>query len=241
MKHLENCHHMAQMAAIAYMDEKEAKPEYKKLGYKGHKFFESEGAQCHAVWTKDVYVLCFRGTEPDELSDVLADLNAFPDKGIMGGYVHNGFQNEVEKLWPDLLQHFADNGKGKLFFITGHSLGGAMSTITASRFGDAVDCLYTYGSPRVGTKGFIKTIKCPHYRHVNNNDIVTSVPPALMLYRHHGTLRYINFYGYVRKLTFWQKVKDKIRGYRSGILDGAMDHSMTNYVEFTGRKENGNA
>jgi len=238
MKHIENCHEMAQMAGIAYLDGKEAAKEYEKLGYTKHKFFEKDGAQCHAVWNDRRYVLCFRGTEPDELSDVLADLNAFPDKGIMGGYVHNGFQNEVEKLWPDLQAHYEKNGFQKNFFITGHSLGGAMSTIAASRFQDSVHCLYTYGSPRVGTRGFIKTIKCPHYRHVNNNDIVTSVPPALMLYRHHGTLRYINFYGYIRKLTFWQKVKDKIRGYKSGILDGAMDHSMANYVEFTGRKEN---
>jgi triacylglycerol lipase len=238
MKYVENCHEMAQMAGIAYLDGKEAAKEFKKLGYGKHKFFERDGAQCHAVWNERRYVLCFRGTEPDELSDVLADLNAFPDKGIMGGYVHNGFQNEVEKLWPDLKAHYEKNGAKKEFFITGHSLGGAMSTIAASRFSDNVDCLYTYGSPRVGTRGFIKTIKCPHYRHVNNNDIVTSVPPALMLYRHHGTLRYINFYGYIRKLTFWQKVKDKFRGYRSGILDGAMDHGMNNYVEFTGRKEN---
>jgi len=238
MKHIENCHEMAQMAGIAYLDGKEASKEYKKLGYTKHKFFDEDGAQCHAVWNDRRYVLCFRGTEPDELSDILADLNAFPDKGIMGGYVHNGFQNEVEKVWPKLFKHFVDNGNKKEFFITGHSLGGAMSTIAASRFQDSVDCLYTYGSPRVGTKGFTKTIKCPHYRHVNNNDIVTSVPPALMFYRHHGTLRYINFYGFVRKLTFWQKVKDKIRGYKSGILDGAMDHGMNNYVEFTGRKEN---
>ena len=229
---------MAKMAGIAYLDGKEAAREFKKIGYGKHKFFEKDGAQCHAVWNDRRYVLCFRGTEPDELSDVLADLNAFPDKGIMGGYVHNGFQNEVEKLWLELKAHYEKNGAKKLFFITGHSLGGAMSTIAASRFSDNVDCLYTFGSPRVGTRGFIKTIKCSHYRHVNNNDIVTSVPPALMLYRHHGTLRYINFYGYIRKLTFWQKVKDKLRGYRSGVLDGALDHSMTNYVEFTGRKEN---
>ena len=90
---------MAQMAGIAYLDGKEAAKEYEKLGYTKHKFFEKDGAQCHAVWNDRRYVLCFRGTEPDELSDVLADLNAFPDKGIMGGYVHNGFQNEVEKVF----------------------------------------------------------------------------------------------------------------------------------------------
>ena len=39
--------------------------------------------------------------------------------------------------------------------------------------------------------------------------------------------------GNVRKLTTWQMIKDRWRGYKSGILDGAMDHGMQNYVEFT--------
>ena len=238
MKHIENCHEMAKMAGIAYLDGKPAVAEFKKLGYTKHKFFDKDGAQCHAVWNTRRYVICFRGTEPDELSDIGADLNAFPDKGIMGGYVHNGFQNEVEKLWVDIKDHYEKNGAGKEFFITGHSLGGAMATIAASRFASAVDCLYTYGSPRAGTKSFIKTIKCPHYRHVNNNDLVTAVPPAFMFYRHHGTLRYINYYGNIRKMTFWQRVKDKFRGYRDGLLDGAADHSIDEYLNHTGKPEN---
>ena len=241
MKYLKHCNEMAQMAAIAYLDSEAAAREYANLGYDGHIFFEHQGAQAHAVWNIRRYVICFRGTEPDELSDLLADLNALPDKGIMGGYVHNGFQNEVEKLWDNIQADYVRNGTDKQFFLTGHSLGGAMATIAASRFVDKVECLFTYGSPRVGTKSFIKTIQCPHYRHVNNNDIVTAVPPALMLYRHHGTKRYINFYGLIRKMTFWQRVKDKLRGYRSGLLDGAKDHSMANYIEFTGKKENQDA
>ena len=34
-------------------------------------------------------------------------------------------------------------------------------------------------------------------------------------------------------MTVWQRIKDKIRGYRSGLLDGAKDHSMENYVNYT--------
>ena len=40
---LEKCHTMAQCAQIAYMDGKEAKAEYKKLGFTGHKFIENDG------------------------------------------------------------------------------------------------------------------------------------------------------------------------------------------------------
>ena len=91
---------MAKCAGIAYLDGPEAKPKYKELGYTTHKFIDVEGAQCHIVSNKEEIVICFRGTEPDELSDVLADLNAWPDKAYNGhGLVHNGFQEEVNKVW----------------------------------------------------------------------------------------------------------------------------------------------
>ena len=91
------------MAELAYLDGKEAKPKMKALGYTGHKFFENDGAQCHAVWTKEEYVLAFRGTEPSELSDVLADLNAIPRGAMTHGLVHSGFRNECDKLWNDIV------------------------------------------------------------------------------------------------------------------------------------------
>jgi len=239
MKHIERCPIMAKISEIAYLDEAPAKKEFKKLNFLKHKFWDVDGAQCHAVWDDDVYILAFRGTEPDELSDLLADLNAFPDKGVSGGWVHNGFQNELEKVWHEIKTHRKNNSKNSFFFITGHSLGGAMATLAASRFNliDKVTCLYTYGSPRVGTRSFVKSCKFLHYRHKNNNDIVTTVPLWLMGYKHHGELRYINFYGNVRKLTTWQAIKDKWRGWKSGILDGAKDHSITAYYDCLKGKE----
>lgn len=245
MEHIQRCAEMAKLAEIAYLDGQEAKNQFVKLGYTHHKFWDVDGAQAHAVWNADVYVLAFRGTEPDELSDLLADLNAFPDKGMSGGYVHNGFQNEVEKIWDAILEHKEKHAGCRKFFITGHSLGGAMATIAASRFNcrfnSTVDCLYTYGSPRVGTRGFVNSCKFLHYRHKNNNDLVTTVPLWLMGYKHHGNLRYINFYGNIRKLTTWQVIKDKWRGYRSGLLDGAKDHSITAYYDCLKDKTDGTA
>ena len=47
------CNKMAKLAAFAYLDGKQAKPKMKALGYTGHKFFENDGAQCHAVWNKE--------------------------------------------------------------------------------------------------------------------------------------------------------------------------------------------
>ena len=225
------CYKMAQLAQIAYLDGKEAKTAGKKIGFTGHKFIEKDGAQCHAFWNKEDFVLAFRGTEPDELSDVLADLNAIPRGAMTHGLVHSGFRGELDKVWHDvaLQQH---KHQEKKLYITGHSLGAAMATVCTSRMEEYTEVvqLTTFGSPRVGTRKFVKNIATPHMRFVNNNDIVTKVPLFIMGYKHHGVLQYINFYGNIRKLTMWQAIKDKFRGYRSGLLDGAMDHGMDNYV-----------
>jgi triacylglycerol lipase len=226
---------MARLAELAYLDGKEAKNKMKALGYTGHKFFENDGAQCHAVWNKEEYVLAFRGTEPDEISDVLADLKAWPAGAMTHGKVHMGFKDEVDKLWDEIVMHHGKGHSNKRFMITGHSLGAAMATIATSRFEEYTNVhqLTTFGSPRVGTRKFIKHIETPHYRFVNNNDIVCRVPLALMGYKHHGKLQYINFYGNVRKMTGWQLIKDRWRGMRSGLLDSVADHGMPNYVTAT--------
>lgn len=223
----------AKMAGIAYQD-LAGKVEYMGLGYTDHIFLEHNGAQCHIVWNDDEMAVCFRGTEPSELSDVLADLNALPKKSMTDGWVHRGFRGELDKLW-DHIKALTEKHTDKKLYVCGHSLGAAMATICTSRIEEFrdVEALYTYGSPRVGTRSFVKGIKTTHWRFVNNNDIVTRVPLALMGYKHHGNLCYINHYGKIRKMTIWQRIKDKFRGYRDGLLDGAMDHSMGNYVKYT--------
>lgn len=237
----DKCHHMALCSQFAYMDEAKAKPAYKKLGYSYHKYIEVDGAQCHISWNKDNMTISFRGTEPDEFSDIKADLRAFPKRGQSGGWVHLGFQGELDKVWSELKSFIDKNKKNRNLYITGHSLGGAMATLASSRF--RPDALYTYGSPRVGTRSFVKSFHTPHFRHVNNNDIVTSVPPSFLGYKHHGTLRYINYYGNIRKLTLWQRIKDQWRGRLTALrkkipFDGAYDHGMNHYVKYT-EKNNG--
>jgi len=113
-----------------------------------------------------------------------------------------------------------------------------MATIATSRLDSMVDALYTYGSPRVGTRKFTKSFYTPHFRHVNNNDVVPSVPFAVMGYVHHCPSRYINYYGNIRNMSWWQRVKDKwrgrIRAWQKGVpFDGAYDHGMNHYVKYT--------
>ena len=91
------------MAKIAYEDGPMRKSILKHLGYTGHKFIDHDGAQAHCVWNKEEFVLCCRGTEPTELNDLKADLNIWPDKAQVGGWVHNGFQTEIDDIWEDVM------------------------------------------------------------------------------------------------------------------------------------------
>ena len=114
-----------------------------------------------------------------------------------------------------------------------------MATVMASRCHlykdiNPVEELYTYGSPRVGWKKYCNSLGVTHHRWVNNNDIVTRVPLAVMGYKHHGQEHYMNAYGKYRKLTTWQRIKDRWRGMYMGIKQGSIDnfsdHSMVNYI-----------
>ena len=225
----------AECSRLAYHDGTRAKRHFKQIGFTTYKFFDVEGAQCHIAQNKDTIIIAFRGTEPKEFSDIKADLNAFKGKSRTEGYVHNGFKDEVDKLWADIKVSLARKGKRRLY-VCGHSLGAAMATICASRLEVEVEELYTYGSPRVGGNEFVHNLLVTHYRHVNNNDIVTKVPFWIMGFRHHGDLTYINHYGNIRKLTVWQRVKDQLRGRWAAIkklqlFDGIRDHDIAKYSE----------
>ena len=93
----------------------------------------------------------------------------------------------------DILAEIEHNDQLKVrkdVYMTGHSLGAAMATIAATRY-QPIE-LFTFGSPRVGGSKFIRNIKCPHLRFMNNNDIVCRIPPAWLGFRHHGDMIYFN-------------------------------------------------
>ena len=231
----------AKLASIAYNDNvKEVKKQVKKLGFTTVEFYNRDGAQAYRFMNKEDLVIACRGTQPTEFNDIAADLKAMPVKSETVSRVHRGFKAEVDELWPMVCDDIVrtQNLDKKLWFC-GHSLGAAMATIMASRcfhYASVPDPqeLYTYGSPRVGWKGYVNTMTTPHHRWRNNNDIVTTVPPRLMGYKHDGQEHYLNCYGNVRKITGWQRFKDKMRGLWMGIKQGGVDsfsdHGMNFYI-----------
>tara|TARA_Y100001949_G_C15937820_1_gene308725 strand:- start:307 stop:1026 length:720 start_codon:yes stop_codon:yes gene_type:complete len=232
--------HFANISALAYMEfNNKLTSKLKKLGYTTIKYINEGGAQVVYLSNKKEQVLAFRGTEPTQMSDISADLKAWKIRSKTDGMVHDGFYDEVEKIWLHIIPLIHDKTP---LYICGHSLGGAMATVAASRLERHTKCLYTFGSPRVGNKKFVAGLKVKHYRWRNNNDLVPSVPFSWMGFRHHGTPCYFNYYGHVRNgLSGYQRFKDWWRGHVKAVskfelFDGFRDHGKQYYIRYS--KEN---
>ena len=230
----------AVLSKAAYTDQGQSTATCKFHGYSS-KLVSNNGAEVLIAKDRNEVWFAFRGTEPTKINDVMADLKVIRNSALAGGKVHSGFQDELNELWVDCLKELEYNSQlknPKKVYFTGHSLGAAMATIAATRH--EADLLYTFGSPKVGGRNFVKNLKCPHQRYVNNNDIVTKVPPAVLGFVHCGEERYFNAYGLERNPTYWQRWKDFFRGVWFGWKNGKFfdmltDHGVDNYVILAGK------
>ena len=141
-------------------------------------FLNRNGVQCAIIMAGEetdhpFAVLVFRGTNSFE--SWLSNLNAIQTPWDEGGMVHAGFKNEFCKIWPELDEALSEISCP--IFYTGHSLGGALATLAASK--RPPQAVYTFGSPRVGDPVFAESLRpVSIYRIANNSDIVTGLPPS---------------------------------------------------------------
>lgn len=229
----------AELSQIAYMPPEPALSCVRTIGFSESLYFDHDGAQAYRFRNQHDCVVVCRGTQPNEWNDVKADVNAVTVLAETIGRVHSGFKQEVDNLWPTLERALADN-QHPLWFA-GHSLGGAMATICARRCkvsqitADPAG-LFTFGSPRVGNRVYVNHCHLNHYRWVNNNDIVTRVPPAWWGYCHGGREMYIDCKGRVRDVDGWRRVVDRLRGFLRGLrrfsIDHFSDHSIEQYIDY---------
>jgi len=138
-----------------------------------------------------VTVVAFRGTQPESKRDLESDLNArlvpWPESG---GRVHAGFARAMRSLVAQIEPWIRLESTDRLI-LTGHSLGAALATLSASIWPSAL--LATLGSPRVGDADFIATLKFSEsVRLVDCCDIVTELPPAIGGYIHIEKFSYID-------------------------------------------------
>jgi triacylglycerol lipase len=223
----------AELANLSYLSRAEAGLFAYQIGFPEIRFYDRQGAQAYIFANDHDTVVTCRGTEPNDWNDVRADLDLGKAMAETVGWVHRGFKREVDELWPRLEQALVNNTR--TLWFSGHSLGGAMAAICAGRcrlsyIRSNPRALYTFGSPRVGNRRYVNYVQFEAYRWVNNNDIVPHVPPAWLGYRHKGQEVYLNAYGKIRRLTRWQRAKDRWRGFvrslREGSFDFFADHSI---------------
>jgi predicted lipase len=188
---------------------------------KVHKFYSVKSTDLQAGITlsethKRISVI-FRGSESKY--DWYYDLSLFKIKLHDDVYVHGGFYKQLhneemfENIKNDLLELLKENPDYSIF-ITGHSLGAALSTLFGYELSREIKndvTVVSFASPRVGNpafrREFDKKTNLTHYRISNDRDIITAAP--MINFQHVGTNislsdnQYEVFYNYSYN-TWWK-------------------------------------
>jgi triacylglycerol lipase len=172
-----------------------------KLAFGGFTLVDSFSAgptQGFVAYNDTISVLAFRGTTTVE--DWKINLDA--KREIIKNHprnvrAHRGFLRAYAHAEPRILELMRDL-PDRPFYITGHSLGGALAVIASAALplepdvkSDNISAVYTFGAPRVGGGDFTQIVKVPHYRVFNPWDIVPSVPPVWASFQHTGDMRFL--------------------------------------------------
>ena len=249
-----NAYWMGQASKLAYANPAKISEVVQSWGLDQFEFVDGTrtNTQAFIAANRDVIFVAFRGTE-GKLRDWLTD-----SKIKQVDNVHRGFKKAVDEVLPVIevaIHRFIgerltvaeaaespENPQVPSIWYTGHSLGAALATLTVAYMrqqGLPVDGLYTFGQPRTGNRGWSKSFNSDceglAYRHVNNNDLVTRVPPRSLNYRHIGALRYYDARQNCHEdLSFWHRFLDRVKGRLDDFMDlhtdGIKDHGMDKYL-----------
>ena len=154
--------------------------------------------------------------------------------------VHLGFYKTLYKenlffdLSEDLTTLLKEYPEYNLY-ITGHSLGGGLTTLFGYLISDIIDkniTLITFASPRVGNKkwaeDFNSKANLRHFRFVNQKDVVTAVP--YLYYYHVGNPIYINKKKSLKYSKYNQHKDKSIIFYYFNPLDHLIDNYYSNLL-----------
>jgi hypothetical protein len=171
-----------------------------------------QGEQCFLAYKENFAIVSFRGTQSDNVDSLRDDIIIWPVQPEQcrpeamaenlkevrkNCLVHKGFDDALQRLWPDLSRELVKLVPARPVFFTGHSLGAALATIAMLEYLGS-SFLYTFGSPRVGNQAFRTELgDSAIYRFVNCEDFVTCVPPECNFYTHVGTEMYFDHQGHL--------------------------------------------
>jgi len=167
-------------------------------------FIAGGGTSGYIAHNNDLAIVAFRGTQPDDWHDLFDLAGLLPERWDVG-LVHHGFADALTNVWSQLHAELSALPSTCRIWLTGHSLGAALASLTAVRIGSRASGVYTYGAPRVGDSVFAthfnQAFQETSIRYVNDHDVVTHVPPEhvvpFMRYTHTDHLRWIDQNGQV--------------------------------------------
>ncbi|BCG64107.1 MAG: triacylglycerol lipase [Methyloprofundus sp.] len=248
-----NLAYLAFCSNLAYESKEKIRLNMESQGFnleRDNYFFSDSvtGTQCFIVGDNKKIIITFRGTE-GKVADWVTDIQLFKDTWTNStpiGQVHKGFYKALQAVFLNIENEINTlRTNNQTIWVTGHSLGGALATLAAATLkfqGSEIhfNGLYTFGQPRLGDRmfanAFNKYLKQKCFRVVNNNDVVSRVPPQIFGYSHVGTLKYFDVNGKLHSdssLSWWAKFWDRLEGrYDNGfdiIPDDISDHSMDIY------------
>jgi triacylglycerol lipase len=148
-------------------------------------------------------IVAYRGTQSARNWQTNFNLIRFNSPSPIGGNVHLGFHNAAQKLWPEVSKTICEFQQNKQpIWFTGHSLGGAISTISAAYYyaenkDQIKPCIghYSFGEPRCGDAAFsqaFEQINIPSFYVINCNDPVPVILPRTLGFNHVGKLFFLD-------------------------------------------------
>jgi Lipase (class 3) len=155
---------------------------------------ETERLIALGVETPYVIIIAIRGTKPLVAADWRIDFDAehmsVPNHD--GAFFHRGFYTAIHELAVGLTASLIDlRWRGLPVYVTGHSLGGAMSAILHGFWNTMLPrvtdaglhslCAYTFGMPRYANDVGVHSIFFPFHVY-RQRDLVPSVPPRALGY-----------------------------------------------------------
>lgn len=194
-----------------------------------------------ATMGSDIFVV-WRGSE--SLTDFLKDASVLKVKAFGNCKVHSGFhscltaaEDKLGKHLKEAIQEIGGLSEVSRVYVSGHSLGGALATLSAIQISNWYPSLsprlkvITIGSPRVGNRAF-KTLfnkqVSEYVRVVHDNDIVIRVPK--LNYFHVGTQLKLSDNGQVLSNNL-AVLKHFFRAAKANFTANSLqDHKVDNYV-----------
>jgi triacylglycerol lipase len=209
----ENALALAYASQLAYEDPQPVTAKLAQWGFDATKFcfLDKNDTQGFVAGTGQMVLVSFRGTQANDIWDWMTDADVVL-RPFIAGMVHNGFYEALDDVWSDMnaaITEFRD--KGQSLWLTGHSLGAALACLAVARLifeqHAPINGLYTFGQPRTGdftfSRDFDHEFEDKTFRFVNNDDIVTRIPPRVMGYSHVGQTMFFDNTGKLQTDDHW--------------------------------------